>query len=198
MEYTENLKLFKYNPETDGKQVFSIDQALNYNWDILDKFSGFNIGDPIISLTATLKENEIWLEGAEVSKAAYAELYAVYGDTYGEASSPDNFVLPDFRNRSIWGSSDATFGYQSAALPNITGSFGNLLYGTPQGRAIIASASGCFRLVGNTKPSIESSSRREQGHESLSFSASNNSPIYQTDATVTPPSLRVRVKTRYK
>ena len=37
MEYTENLKLFKYNPETDGKQVFSIDQALNYNWDILDE-----------------------------------------------------------------------------------------------------------------------------------------------------------------
>ena len=37
MEYTENLKLFKYNPETDGKQVFSIDQALNYNWDILEQ-----------------------------------------------------------------------------------------------------------------------------------------------------------------
>ena len=179
-----------------------IDKPLNLTFKqmVLDAIQNANpIGRPIFCLNGeSLNSNEIWLEGAEVSKAAYAELYAVYGDTYGEASSPDNFVLPDFRNRSIWGSSDATFGYQSAALPNITGGFGNLLYGNPNGRAIIASASGCFSLGGNTKPSIESSSRQGQAHDAVSFSASNNSPIYQTDATVTPPSLKVRVKTRYK
>ena len=192
MEYTENLKLFKYNPETDGKQVFSIDQALNYNWDILDKFSGFNIGDPIISLTATLKENEIWLEGAEVSKAAYAELYAVYGDTYGEASSPDNFLLPDFRNRSIWGTADDEFGYQSAALPNIKNS-----------KRII-------NLVGGNDATLNEPLFSEVGgkagvaagntwnHRYLNFDASIASPIYQDGATVIPPSLKVRVKTRYK
>ena len=33
---TPNLGLFKYNPETDGKETFSITTALNNNWDILD------------------------------------------------------------------------------------------------------------------------------------------------------------------
>ena len=33
---TPNLGLFKYNPETDGKETFSISQALNANWDIID------------------------------------------------------------------------------------------------------------------------------------------------------------------
>ena len=35
-EYTENLHLFKYNTETDTENVFSINQALNQNWDIID------------------------------------------------------------------------------------------------------------------------------------------------------------------
>ena len=46
-EYTDNLKLFKYNTETDGKEVFSINEAMNHNWDILDKQPG------------TLKTNQI-------------------------------------------------------------------------------------------------------------------------------------------
>ena len=46
-EYTDNLKLFKYNTATDGKEVFSINEAMNYNWDILDKQPG------------TLKTNQI-------------------------------------------------------------------------------------------------------------------------------------------
>ncbi len=36
---TDNLDLFKYDTESDGKQVFSIDSALNENWDKLDAFS---------------------------------------------------------------------------------------------------------------------------------------------------------------
>lgn len=41
-EYTPNLNLFKYNPSTDGKEVFSIEQALNNNWDILDDCPSVN------------------------------------------------------------------------------------------------------------------------------------------------------------
>jgi len=33
---TPNLGLFKYDPSTDGKEIFSITNALNNNWDILD------------------------------------------------------------------------------------------------------------------------------------------------------------------
>jgi len=39
-ELTPNLGLFKYIPTTDGKEVFSIEQGLNSNWDILDVKGG--------------------------------------------------------------------------------------------------------------------------------------------------------------
>lgn len=35
-QYTQNLSLFKYNTNTDAKEVFSIDKALNDNWERLD------------------------------------------------------------------------------------------------------------------------------------------------------------------
>lgn len=35
-ELTPNLKLFKYNTETDAKQPFSINDCMNANWDKLD------------------------------------------------------------------------------------------------------------------------------------------------------------------
>ena len=173
-----------------------IDKPLNLTFKqmVLDAIQNANpIGRPIFCLNGeTLNSNEIWLEGAEVSKAAYAELYAVYGDTYGEASSPDNFVLPDFRNRSIWGSSDATFGYQSAALPNIknTADIIKLLGGNNSTRNQPLNA------TAEEESSVQSG--RGYNYRRLSFDASIASPIYQDGATVVPPSLKVRFKTRYK
>ena len=187
MEYTENLKLFKYNPETDGKQVFSIDQALNYNWDILDKFSGFDIGDPIISLTGTLKENEIWLEGAEVSKTDYNLLYEIYQDTYGTPTDTNNFVLPDFRGRTFWGSEDGTFGLLSAGLPNITGQIHDNEDGAGESGALYQTGSGGY-----------SGHNANKGRTYINFDASRSNPIYGNSDTVQPPSIKVRVKTRYR
>lgn len=37
--YTDELQLFKYDTDTDGKQVFSIDTAMNDNWDKIDAFA---------------------------------------------------------------------------------------------------------------------------------------------------------------
>ena len=36
---TTELKLFKYDTSTDGKEVFSIDTAMNANWDKIDAFA---------------------------------------------------------------------------------------------------------------------------------------------------------------
>ena len=51
--YTEYLKLFKYNPDTDSENVFSVNQALNANWDIIDaameNISTRNIGEIVAS-----------------------------------------------------------------------------------------------------------------------------------------------------
>ena len=42
------------------------------------------IGNPIPTLSNILGENEIWLEGAEISRTTYAALFEIYGTTYGE------------------------------------------------------------------------------------------------------------------
>ena len=45
---TENLNLFKYNLATDGAIEFSITNALNNNWDIIDNaFANIQASIPI-------------------------------------------------------------------------------------------------------------------------------------------------------
>ena len=150
------------------------------------------IGRPIFCLNGeTLNSNEIWLEGAEVSKAAYSQLYAVYGDTYGEPENENNFVLPDFRGRTIWGSEDNTFGPIAAGLPNITGNAGNW------GANEMGNSSGAFYyltqyITGSTQPA-------NWDAPTLGIDASRSSAVYQNDCTtVQPPAIKIRVKTRYK
>lgn len=189
------LKIGKITVSSGSIASAVIDKPLNLTFKqmVLDAIQNANpIGRPIFCLNGeTLNSNEIWLEGAEVSKAAYSQLYAVYGDTYGEASSPDNFVLPDFRNRSIWGTADDEFGYQSAALPNITGSF---TYITGSG----LSGTGAFQINNSLRTSLIKTALSGTT-ANYDFSAFRCSSIYQDSvATVTPPSLKVRVKTRYK
>ena len=86
-EKTKNLGLFKYIPETDGKQVFSIVEALNNNWDILDEKgagSGFNLFDTkLVDHVLEEKEAEGWaLQGTYVYKDAIAGSRYGYPDFY--------------------------------------------------------------------------------------------------------------------
>lgn len=178
-----------------------IDKPLNLTFKqmVLDAIQNANpIGRPIFCLNGeSLNSNEIWLEGAEVSKAAYAQLYAVYGDTYGEASSPDNFLLPDFRNRSIWGSEDGTFGYIEAGLPNITGEIESTVWGGSNGRGLFTYGQGSFQLHGNSLPGPTVNGSKGSARTSFLLNASRSNLIYGNSDTVQPPSVKVRVKTRY-
>lgn len=58
----------------------------------------------VIAYAGTVSPRSNWLlcNGAEVSQTAYPDLYAVIGNTYGEASV-GNFLLPDLRGRSLAG-----------------------------------------------------------------------------------------------
>ena len=135
-----------------------------------------------------LMPNEVWLEGDEVSKVTYEKLYLIYGDAFGTPQDPrNNFVLPDCRNRTVWGiSHTATLQYKSAGLPNITGQF----------QGFLGSASGAFKnlsggwWLGNRNPIDE--------RTIVSFKASWSNPIYGNSDTVQPPAFSARFKTRYK
>ena len=154
--------------------------------------SSSKIGDPIITLNSILEEDEIWLEGATVSRETYSKLFETYGTTYGSGDGSTTFVLPDFRNRAIWGSNG--FGYLVAGLPNILGSIkpsaGNYS-STPVCTGAFSNVSSAGGTVaGNGGVSIKSAN--------LEFNASTSNSIYGKSTTVQPPAIKVRVKTRYK
>lgn len=80
------------------------------------------IGAPQFTMNpnAFLPSNCIWLEGAEVSRTDYNNLFAIYGTTYGAGDGSTTFNLPDFRDRYLCGiSNDLLFGYIAAGLPDL-------------------------------------------------------------------------------
>ena len=145
------------------------------------------IGQPIIRLSDELNSDEIRLEGAEVSRETYANLFAIYGTTYGAGDGVLTFNLPDFRNRAIWGAED--FGYIEAGLPNIDAEWSSVV-GVNQG--VVKGAITTAHIgsgAGNTGWTYS---------YKFNLNASLANKVYGNADTVRPPSVRVRVVTRYK
>lgn len=155
------------------------------------------IGQPIIRLNDELNSDEIRLEGAEVSRDTYASLFAIYGTTYGAGDGVLTFNLPDFRDRTIWGSD--SFGYVEAGLPNITGKSSYRTY-TQGANNPSQLQNGCI-IQGGDNGSWWGRPTSEAGGNyftHLSIDASKSNDIYGNADTVRPPAIKVRVVTRYK
>lgn len=165
---------------------------ISKNEEILDVI--YPIGRPMQEINNELLDNEIWLEGATVSRTDYANLFNVYGTTYGEGDGSTTFQLPDLRDRVLWGSPDGSNGYIEAALPNIKGKTG---YGGPSGETNSGRINGAFYNSGSYSGwTFGGNNSRDSG---VSFSASRSSSIYSDNATtVQPPAFKVRWKTRFK
>lgn len=159
-------------------------------------------GFPMPSLDGVLHDNEIWLEGAVVSRTDYVNVFNVYGTTYGEGDGSTTFQLPDFRGKVPWGSADGTFGYIEAGLPNIKGEYTPTVNTGPAATrlGLADTSTGAFSNfeTGQTAIANLSSSTRTINSK-LSFDASRSNSIYSDSVTtVQPPSFKVRWKTRYK
>lgn len=152
------------------------------------------IGAPKISLNFSdsfLPNNCIWLEGAEVSRTTYSNLFQVYGTTYGIGDGSTTFNLPDFRDRAIWGSN--SFGYIAAGLPNITGAVA--FSGTDNWANYSGAFANSYTTTGAGR-SHNSGQNASQLVMQLNAASSNN--IYGNSSTVQPPAIKVRVYTRYQ
>ena len=191
----EELKLF-YSLTDDNIGNDPAQDTSGTNWKELS-FGGeaqYAIGDPIITLSNTLGDNEIWLEGGTVSRTTYAELFAIYGTTYGAGDGSTTFVLPDFRNRAIWGSD--SFGYIAAGLPNITGATNNARVLSQFGAGEDVPTSAIYIKHSAIAESVGNSGCQ---YNELCFDASRSNPIYSNSInTVQPAAIKVRVKTKYK
>lgn len=155
------------------------------------------IGAPQFTLNfgATLPENCIWLEGATVSRTTYSALFGIYGTTYGAGNGSTTFKLPDFRNRALWGANSA--GYLAAGLPNITGEFKSSDRLTQYN--YFSGTSGAFTTSSANAKYEEAKTYATQTKDGiLKFNASRSSSIYGNSTTVQPPSIKVRVYTRYQ
>lgn len=157
----------------------------------------YPIGAPIPELSNTLNADEIWLEGAEVSQSTYYRLFTKYGNTYGQASDPSNFKLPDLRGRVLWGTSSG-FGYIAAGLPNITGTIERIdavsVYTNPN--IAVTGAFGTSNITPDND--LTPGAGGNQGHFTMTFDASASNNLYGSANTVQPPAVKVRWKTRYQ
>lgn len=116
-ELTPNLGLFKYNPETDGKETFSITTALNNNWDILDNvmsstsslgesgYMKFNNGLIINYGKASSSSEEItWTQPVpDGSETLGGSSFAVYGDSENSAAYQPYYAFNNSTNYWISG-----------------------------------------------------------------------------------------------
>lgn len=154
------------------------------------------IGNPIPTLSNVLGENEIWLEGAEISRTTYAALFEIYGTTYGEGDGSTTFNLPDFRNRTLWGAED--FGYIKAGLPNITGTWLSRSHSNNKAGAVFESPSGCFYQSNYIEGTWSyGMSNQNIAYRTQGMDASRSSSIYGNSTTVQPPAVKLRIKTRF-
>ena len=90
------------------------------------------VGD--VKISAAQEDHDVWMimDGRELSRTEYADLYAVVGTTFGEGNKVTTFNIPDARGVFIRGfdngrgmdDSGRTFGsYQEDRIQNITGTF---------------------------------------------------------------------------
>lgn len=162
------------------------------NREILDIV--YPIGRPMPEENNVLLDNEVWLEGATVNPIDYPKLFKVYGTKYG-GDGITTFVLPDLRNRVLWGSPDGSNGYIEAQLPNIKG--GSVLYSQNADGQL----SGCFYSTRSSSNNTTRFPSNGRVYDALAagINASLYNEIYSDDATtVQPPAFKVRWKTRFE
>lgn len=180
-------------------QLFSLNSSVQSALNSTDSTSR-PIGQPIPRLDDTKFDDEVRLEGAEVSRTDYAGLFAIYGIDYGEGNGVTTFNLPDFRDRTLWGSSTAG-GYVDGELPNITGWW--LVNGTDG----YSDGGGAFAQQESYKgPGKGHNSGQASGTRGFSFDASlmrygenSDIQIYKDNTyLVRPTSIKVRWVTRFE
>lgn len=123
--------------------------------------------------------------GANVSRATYADLFAVIGTTFGSGDGSTTFTLPNLIDKFAQGS--ATVGtVKSAGLPNITGSHSQFIATHTSAKDI--DTYGAITVEYGPKFSANNDSGINYGII-LGVNASKSNAIYGNSSTVQPPAL---------
>lgn len=185
LEKTESLEL---NKPAEGDIDWHT--PLNENWDILDSWL---VGMVLPFAGKKVPKGFLLCDGRAVSREDYKRLFDAIGTTYGEGDKSKTFNVPDFRDRTIWGATEAGKKVE-AGLPNIKGDFQAMQFSGA------VSASGAFKTVGSG--TVHSGSSHTYGSGSVgkvSFDASRMSEetLYGKSSTVQPPAYKVMMCIKY-
>ena len=150
-------------------------------------------GDICYSLR-TEKEGWLLMDGREVSRTEYADLFAVISTAYGNGDGSTTFNLPNCSGKFLQMDTSKTVGTNiSAGLPNITGKWecngltDNTYTGTPTGAFYMYTTT-----LANNADGFSSGNPRGIG-----FDASLSNSIYGNSTTVQPPAIVVNYFIKY-
>lgn len=143
--------------------------------------------------------------GATVKRTAYPDLVKFISEhdlwttdpknnpwKYGIGDGSTTMVLPDYRNRTIWGGDSA--GELQAGLPNITGTF--CIRNNEGYRANNNPPTGVFKEV---KRGMRSEGNADDNSldKIYDFNASRSSAVYGKSSTVQPPAIQLIPQIKY-
>lgn len=132
-----------------------------------------------------LPEGYLLCDGSVLSRATYADLFAVIGTTYGVGDGTTTFNLPDFTDGTFAEGAATAGTAKEAGLPNITGII--------SWRSVNGTESGAFYQTSGYGVGWYGD------HQSrIGFNAALSSAIYGKSTTVQPKSLTVRFLIKYE
>lgn len=148
--------------------------------------SGIPVGNIGWFAGSTPPDGYLACNGAAVSRASYAALFAVIGTTYGGGNGSTTFTLPDLRDRVAWGGTSVGT-KKEAGLPNISGEL-QIKFNNAEPIAWDA-----FSIYTERPGSFWSPAAEVEGDSAsdtqLRFDASESNSIYGASTTVQPPAL---------
>lgn len=138
-------------------------------------------------------------DGSAISRTTYSALFSIIKETYGKGDGSTSFNIPNLKNRVVQGAPSATnFGYISAGLPNLIGSFTTANGVSWGGGNFGWSADGKFYNMGEQGGHNVGNGGSRCSWRRIGFDASaNNDAIYGKSSTVQPPAMKVNFYIKY-
>lgn len=153
-------------------ESYGVDEYGNSNGVNLPDFTGCLL----LATTPTPPAGTLVADGSEVSREAYAKLFAIFGTQYGEGDGVNTFALPDWRDEfpRFSGADRAVGSKQRDAIRNITASssFRNMA----EGYNIITDASGALGVSSSSPVTAVAASNDSASARIFTFDASRQVP----------------------
>ncbi len=141
--------------------------------------------------TVIIPDGYLLCNGANVSRAQYADLFAAIGTTFGEGDGSTTFTLPNMSNRFCEGASAVS--YVSAGIPNYSGYVQNMVW--DDGANYYGQSGALYLTAGNRTRSWTGANG--DGMKALWVNAAWSNSLYGASSTIQPVALKCLMLIKY-